>query len=67
MTKDELDNAVLACLKYTGEATIPQISEKLKRPYNTVMVRLLKLEVLGLVQGAWCHGKMVYRTRAEGS
>jgi hypothetical protein len=50
---DDLDDMVLDCVSNAGEASVGRIAAEIERPYSTVMVRCLKLEVAGFLYSAW--------------
>jgi predicted ArsR family transcriptional regulator len=59
MANDDLDKAVIACIS-RNDASVPQIAAQLKRAYNTVLIRLLKMQADGVVQSEWRHGRVMY-------
>lgn len=58
--KDDLDEALLACISRRGEASVPQMTKEVQRAYTTVLLRCLKLETQGLLCSSWRHGSRIF-------
>jgi predicted transcriptional regulator len=50
---DALDVAILSAIKTQGGASVQHIAKDVGKAYNTVLIRCLKMQAIGLLQSSW--------------